>query len=144
MVSFIRKFFGTGNELEEGALAAIKGDYATALNKFRPLAEQGNTEAQFSMGTLYDFGQGVPQDYKEAMRWYGLAAEKEYAQAQHHLGMMHKLGQGILPDNVLAYAWFSLAILNGYTKSINARDGVIQKMTPEQIAQAEKLVKEWF
>ncbi len=142
MVSFIRKFFGTGNELEEGALAAIKGDYATALNKFRPLAEQGNTEAQFSMGTLYDFGQGVPQDYGEAMRWYSLAAEKGYAQAQHHLGMMYKLGQGVLPDNFRAYVWLSYAIINGYTKSINARDGVMQKMTPEQIAEAQKLVQE--
>jgi TPR repeat protein len=60
----------------EDALAAYqRGDYATAQRLLRPLAEQGNGRAQFSLGAMYDRGQGVAQDYKEAAKWYRLAAE---------------------------------------------------------------------
>ena len=44
-------------------------DYATALREFRPLAEQGMAEAQFNLGTFYQFGWGVRQDHAEAVRW---------------------------------------------------------------------------
>ena len=43
----------------EGVTAYHRGDYATALREFRPLAEQGLAEAQFNLGRLYDKGQGV-------------------------------------------------------------------------------------
>ncbi len=53
-----------------------RGDYATAIRKFRPLAEQGNAEAQFNLGGMYRQGRGVPQDDAEAMKWYRKAAEQ--------------------------------------------------------------------
>jgi len=46
-----------------------RGDYATALKSFRPLAEQGVAEAQFGLGFMYGEGLGVSQDYAEAMKW---------------------------------------------------------------------------
>ena len=47
-------------ELEEGLTAYVRGDYETALLCFRPLAEEGNSEAQFNLGNMYDKGKGVP------------------------------------------------------------------------------------
>ncbi len=53
-----------------------RGDYATALREWRPLAEQGNAEAQFNLGSMYYHGYGVPQDYVQAHMWYNLAASR--------------------------------------------------------------------
>jgi hypothetical protein len=59
----------------EDALSAQEhGDYATALRLYEPLADQGDASAQYSLGVLYDTGQGVPLDYVEAHKWYDLAA----------------------------------------------------------------------
>ena len=56
--------------LLEGAPAAYhRGDYAAALQRVRPLAEQGYAPAQNNLGVRYKVGHGVPQDYPEAMRW---------------------------------------------------------------------------
>ncbi len=62
--------------LDEGAAAYIRGDYATAIREWRPLAEQGNADAQFFLGFMYYKGRGVPQDYAQAHMWYNLAASK--------------------------------------------------------------------
>ncbi len=55
---------------EEGATAAKRGDFATALRLWRPLAEQGDANAQNSLGFIYSKGEGVPQDYAEAVKWW--------------------------------------------------------------------------
>ena len=49
---------------QEGVDAYAKGNYAVALEKFKPLAEGGNMQAQFNLGVMYRQGQGVPQDDK--------------------------------------------------------------------------------
>ena len=51
--------------LDEADRAYIRGDYATALKEDRALAEQGDVDAQFILGAMYDNGKGVPQDYAE-------------------------------------------------------------------------------
>jgi len=52
-------------DFEAGLDAYERGDYDTALAEFRPLAEQGNTEAQYNLALMYGNGQGVPQDYQD-------------------------------------------------------------------------------
>ena len=56
-------------DFKKGTAAYEAGDYATALKEWRPLAEQGNTDAQYGLGLLYDSGKGVPRDNAEAARW---------------------------------------------------------------------------
>ena len=51
-------------------------------------AEQGQAEAQYTLGFMYAKGEGVPQDYAEAMKWFRKAAEQGHAEAQHNLGVM--------------------------------------------------------
>jgi hypothetical protein len=77
---------GWSADLTKGMDAAQRGDYATALREWKPLAEQGNTRARFYLGVMYDKGRGVPQDYKTALKWYRLAAEQGDADAQKRYG----------------------------------------------------------
>jgi len=61
-------------DFDEGWAAYQRGDYATALREYRPLAEQGGATAQYNLGLMYANGQGVPQDYVQAHKWLNLAA----------------------------------------------------------------------
>ncbi len=92
---------------QAGVEAYNRGDYATALKEWRPLAEQGDASAQHNLGWMYHLGQGVPQDDVQARMWLNLAA-----------------AQG----NELA--------------RIN-RDRLTQQMTPVQLAEAQRLAREW-
>ncbi len=73
-------------DYQAGVAAYSRGDYATALQEFKSLAELGNSNAQFMLGRMYRQGQGVPQDYAEAVKWYRKAAEQGHAEAQFQLG----------------------------------------------------------
>ena len=128
---------------DEGVTAYDSGDYATALKEFRPLAEQGEASAQGSLGVMYAKGQGVTQDYKEAVKWYRKAAEQGDATAQKNLGKMYYDGKGVPPNYLKAHMWFNLAGAAGNDKAVKHRDIVAEKMTPAQIAEAQKLAREW-
>ena len=101
-------------DYEDGWAAIDRGDYATALKKWHPLAEMGFPEAQFSLGVMYEKGQGVRQDFEQALTWYRKAAEKEFAAAQYNLGVMYLHGQGVQQDFNQAARWFSDAAEQGY------------------------------
>ncbi len=98
---------------DEGAAALERGDYATALKEFRPLAEQGHAAAQNSLGVMYEYGDGVPKDYAEAIKWYRIAAEQSYVAAQNNLGVMYQYGMGVQQDYVEAVKWFRRAADQG-------------------------------
>ena len=127
----------------EGFNAYNKGDYATALSEFRPLAEQGLPAAQYNLGVMYDKGQGVAQNYAEAVKWYRKAAEQGHAKAQSNLGVMYGKGQGVPQDHVFAHMWFNLSAAQGGEDARKNRDIAAELMTPEQIAQAQKLARDW-
>jgi TPR repeat protein len=59
--------------LDDVKAAYKRGDYATALRLFRPLAEQGGSTAQHNLGIMYVNGLGVAQDYAQAYMWLSLA-----------------------------------------------------------------------
>jgi TPR repeat protein len=69
--------------------------FAGDATDIRKLAEQGDADAQASLGFMYGNGQGVPQDYKEAVRWFRKAAEQGNANAQCNLGVAYDSGQGV-------------------------------------------------
>ena len=81
---------------EEGDAAYNRGDYATARHLLGPLADQGDTSAQNSLGVMYAKGQGVPQNYAEALKWYRLSAAHGNAFAQYNLGALYDNGEGVL------------------------------------------------
>jgi len=92
--------------LEDADAAVKKRDYATAVRIIRPLAEQGDAKAQYTLGVFYDNGLGVPQ------------------------------------DRVTSYMWFDLSAAQGKEGAAAFRDLIARRMTPAQIAEAQKLARE--
>ena len=163
---------------EEGMAAYDRGDYATTVNEWRPLAEQGDRTAQHHLAWLYLIGRGVPQDNEEAVRWFTKAAEQGDSDAQTNLGSLYLLGDripqdytealkwlhaaadqghpfaqmklgilyedahGVPQDYVQAYMWFSLAAQQSMSAEAFLGD-LTKRMTPTQIAEAQKLAREW-
>ncbi len=128
----------------------VPQDDAEAVRWYRRAAEQGDARAQVSLGYMYVQGRGVSQDYTEALRWFRQAAEQGDARAQIKLGAMHALGQGVPQDHVQAHKWFNLAASRFSSseqelrdKAVQARNGVASLMTPAQIAEAQRLMREW-
>jgi hypothetical protein len=101
------------DRLEDGIAAYQRGDFATALRLFQPLAEQGDASAQSNLGVMYEQGRGVAQNYREAMRWFRLAAMQGDASAQSNLGVMYFKGQGIAQDFREAMRWYRLGAGQG-------------------------------
>ena len=138
--------------LEDGLAAYEQKDYATALRLWRPFAEQGNADAQYNLGVMYDKGKGVPQDYVQAVAWYRKAADRGNAIAQYNLGNRYDNGKGVPQDYVQAHKWFNLAAAAGSAPegaenrgklATENRDIVAAKMTPAQIAEAQRLAAQW-
>ena len=116
----------------------------TELAQLRALAEQGNAVAQYNLGFRYANGDGVPQDNAEAERWYRLAAYQGHADAQYSLGTLYAGGEGVPEDHVLAYMWFNLAAAQGNEIAQENKDIIEERMTREQIAEAQRLSREWI
>jgi len=100
-------------DFQKGLTAAFNGDYATALREWKPLAEQGNADAQYNLGFMYDKGRGIPQDYKTAVKWYKLSAEQGDADAQTNLGFIYEKGLGVPQDYKIAVRWYILSAEQG-------------------------------
>lgn len=177
---------GSTGDADVAYAAYQRGNYATALRRLRPLAEQGDARAQSALGLMYYHGRGVPpddseaakwfrlaadqgdprsqfnlgvmyaeghgvlQDHAEAVKWYRLAADRNHAQAQYNLGLWFASGEAVSQDYVSAHMWFNLAAASFPASDVSNRnlagknrDLVARKMTPDQIAEAQKLAREW-
>ncbi len=134
---------------DEAVAAYNRGDYATAIREFRPLAERGNAHAQYNLGVMYRYSHGAPQDHAKAVGWYRKAAEQGHAKAQSMLGLMYYTGVGVPHDYLQAYMWLTLsASRSPLDETFNAwvlegRDEIAAKMSTAQISEAQKLAREW-
>jgi uncharacterized protein len=173
--------------VEDADAAYARGDYATALQFYRPLAEsgaysaqfvlagmyragrgvphddveaakwyrkaavQGFSFAQFNLAVMYSNGEGVPRDDSESVKWLRLAAEQGHVYAQNVLGGQYALGKGVPQDYVEAYKWYNLAAARSTIDSnrrnrdtaLEMRDLLATKMTPDQIAEAQRSSRNW-
>lgn len=122
----------------------VPQNYAEAFRWLHLAADQGLALAQNSLGVMYNKGEGVPQNYVKAYRWFSLAAEQGLADAQFELGGMYFKGNGV-PENIITgYMWFSLAGIQGDYQASSNRNYLKARMTPEQIAEAERLTQQWL
>ena len=135
--------YGTAHaqDFDKGIAAYSAGDYATALQEWRPLAEQGDASAQFNLGIMYEKGWGVPQGYGEAVSWYRKAAEQGNALAQTNLGSKYHYGQGVIQDNILAHMWYNIGGANGNELGSENRNNIAKGMTPQAIEQAQAMAR---
>ncbi len=131
-------------DFEKGVEAVQRGDYATALREWRPLAEQGDVKAQHNLGHMYYLGVGVPQDFAEAMKLFRKAADQGNADVTFFLGVMYHNGQGVPQDYAEAAMWLDLAARQGIQMAVRLRNHALSEMTSDQIAEAERLAREWL
>lgn len=121
-------------------------DEKEAHRWFLLAAAQGHARAQTYLGMTYHYGDGVPQDYSQALKWYRLAVEQGDPLAYFRLGLLYKNGEGVLKDYIQAYKWLSLALGHGEQgedEAVEVRDMVARRMTPAQMAEAQRLAREW-
>ena len=155
--------------LEEALSALESKDYALAERLLRPLAEQGDAQAQRNLGVMYANGRGVPQNDQEAVTWYRKAAEQGDAQAQsylddreklksyrkateqgkvdarYNLGAAYAYGLGVPQDSIRALMWLNIAAVplsDDYMRiAMKLRDRVAAQMTAAQIEKAQKMAR---
>jgi TPR repeat protein len=72
--------------------------YKETLSLLQHEAEQGDADAQFKLGNMYQNGQGVLKDFSKAFKWYQKAAEQGNADAQYRLGSLHLAGEVVIRD----------------------------------------------
>jgi uncharacterized protein len=118
-------------------------DYAQAGKWYRLAADQGNAQAQDDLGDLYAEGQGVTKDVTEAAKWEQRAADQGYIGSLSEVASMYADGMGVPQDYVRGYMWYRVAAAQGDDNADARRDLLAKKMTPDQIAEAEKLAREW-
>jgi TPR repeat protein len=145
----------------------VPQDLREAFKWYRIAADQSSSYAENVIGVAYEQGLFVAQDHVEAFRWYRRAANKIYDRPgntwihspQYNIGAMYASGRGTVQDNIRALMWFTLAVAFGDTKppdpfgvklvntptytAIEQRDRLVALMTGAQIAEAEKLAREW-
>ena len=107
-------------------------------------ADNGNATAQALVGTMYYYGYGLNQDYNKAFFWYELAAEFGEVSAQATLGRMYYLGHAVRQDLVQAHKWYDIASVNGHEDAGSYRHRVSEKMSYDQIIEAQELAASWI
>ena len=120
----------------------VPQDYKEAVKWYRFAAVQGETQAQYNLGWMFSNGLGSLQDYKEAVKWYRFAAVQGDNQAQNNLALMYYEGKGVKQSKVMAHMYFNIAAI-GDTYARKNRGIVEKEMTATQIAEAQKLAREW-
>ncbi len=116
-----------------------------------PLKERaaaGDPDAQFSLGKNYEAGRsGLKQDYAIAASWYRKSAEQGNVWAQASLGILYHSGKGLPHDDVQAEMWFIIsaghAPKDDRDTIVEMRESVAHRLTAQQLAEAQKLAREW-
>ena len=118
--------------------------YSEALKWYRKAGEQGNAIAQYDLGCYYKFGKGgVANDQVEAAKWFRKAADQGNAEAQYSLGYCYCKGEGVETNIVAGYKWCNLASAQGNEYAKKSLSVLEQNMTPEQIAEGQRLALEF-
>ena len=154
-------------DYDNGLAAAQRGDFATALQEIRPLAEQGDAEAQYWFCIMYREDWAGPKNNAEAvkwcrkaaeqglaaapyrnnakaMEWYRKAAEQGHPSAYTSIGLMYQRGAGVPVNYIKAYMWLSLSKALGNSWLGDWLNRLSKQMTLSQIATAQELTAEMW
>lgn len=138
---------GVPKDTAQGSLwekKAIRAKNAALMEK----ALGGDPEAQCDLAYKYYSGDGMPKDYAESTAWYTRAAGQGYTRAQFILASEYSKGDAVPKDQALAYMWYNLAAANTGADlsdiSKRSRDDLEGRMTPEQVAEGQRLTRAWL
>jgi uncharacterized protein len=133
--------------LSAGKRAFARHDYVRAASLLVVEAERGSPVAQTYLGYMYQYGLGVPQDYVLATSWLHQAAEQGEPTGQFLLGLLFDKGYGVPQDWVQAEVWLNLAAAHAPVRQQDyfgrVRDAVAQKLTLNQVAEAQRRASAW-
>ena len=133
--------------LAEGERAYARHDYASAEPLLLLEAERGSPTAQTYIGFMYQNGLGVPRNYSAAAAWLNQAAQQGEPTAQFLLGLLFDKGYGVPMDWVQAEVWLNLAASRASRGQRDywdrMRDAVAQKLTLDQLAEAQRRAYAW-
>ena len=113
------------------------------IEECRKAAEQGDVSAQYALAGCYSEGKGMPKDDAEAVKWWRKAAQQGDFNSMFFLALSYRDGEGVPKDITLTYKWFNLSAAAGDKEAGKQRDAMVRTMTPEQIAEAQKMSREW-
>lgn len=100
----------------EGLAAFESGDYPKAYRLLKPLADQGDPEAQCIIANLYHLGLGLERNISAAIQWYRHSAEQGYGIASNNLAGIFMTGEhnGVI-DYAEAQRWYQKAREQGFS-----------------------------
>jgi TPR repeat protein len=139
-----------------GDFYSMRFDYPHALIWYRKAAEQGVANSQFGLGRMLmrkavDWSGKISSraDVDEAIKWYARSANQGHGQAQVDLGRFCEKGELVTQDHAEAYKWYALAAKGNAGEATTVtgkayRDGLVSRMTPAQIADAQKRVEKFL
>jgi hypothetical protein len=101
--------FVYANDLDKGFEAAGKNDFKTAVELFSKACNEVNAIGCYSLGVMYENGQGVRQDYFKAVELYSSACDGGISEGCNNLGVSYRNGQGVRQDNEQALKYYGKA-----------------------------------
>ncbi len=140
MSSFFKKTVSLGVTLMAAGVLAGCSTGQETVAELTAKAEKGDVDAMVQVAEMYCGGMSIQQDDQICGMWMQRAAEKGNMRAQYMLGRMYELGLGMKADPVQAYKWYSLSASQGYRMSETGAENMLSVMTPQQQAEAKKLV----
>ena len=132
------------NDFQEGLDAIHETNYKKALEKLMPLADSGHAAAQYNIGVMHEWGNGVLQDNSQALKWYKRSAVQFHKDAQNNLGALYSKGEGTEQSFVEALKWFIISAENGSEGGQKNIRILEKRMNYEKISQAQKLANDWM
>jgi len=112
MLSDALEWFG----IEDAKTAYDAGDYATAMRRYRVLADKGDQSAMWHIGVMHRMGLGVAKNAAEAFRWFRMAGG--FSVAEYDIATMYEEGEGVQKNKFLAIHWYCVAMLHGYLDAV--------------------------
>ncbi|MCC6532923.1 MAG: SEL1-like repeat protein [Burkholderiales bacterium] len=140
-----------GSVRAQGALAqalftgdGVAKDADEAVRWARKAADRGNVQAQTVLAQAHLKGEGgAARSLDEFLRWTRRAASQGNRPSMEALAVSYHLGTGVPQDFVQAHMWANLAAARGSARAHKLRDELAAKMTPEQVAEAQKAASRW-
>ncbi len=141
------------SELESARRAVRLRDFVKAVAIMTPIAENGDTEAQYLLASLYRAGKGVQTDRKRAFEWFSRAAQQGHKKAQYNLGQMYEQGSGTTTDLRQATVWYQKAAdqnhrlaqmrIAGNDQTNNAKSGHVLNQPSENNSETKNQSLRW-
>ncbi len=107
----------SGGEDATPVAAAPDADSPPDVTATMKRAEQGEAEAQNTVGQAFATGVGLPRDEKKAYNWFHRAAKQGHTQAQYNLGLMLERGRGVKAAPAVAAQWYVKAADQGLAQA---------------------------